>query len=506
MSHENSQSFLAFDLGAESGRAMLATLEGERLTLDEVHRFPNGILQLPDGLHWNFTTLWANLLEGLRRGADVARRRKTPLLSLGVDTWGVDFGLLGSGGQLLHVPIAYRDPRHAKSYDDALAKVGGDAIYDATGIQLMSINSLFQLLTIQREEPGLLPLTKQLLFVPDLLHYFFCGKKVTEASIASTSSFADPRTRGWATELLRKLGLPTNILPPIVQPGTVLGEILPYVAEETGADRGLKVVTPAAHDTASAIAAVPYDAEAGKKWAYISSGTWSLMGAELKQPVLTQAAKQANFTHEWGVDGTIRFLKNIAGLWLVQECRRQFAREGHDIDYGTLTDMARQAPSMHTLVNPAHPPLLIPGDLPGKIAAYARATGQPVPENPAQFVRCCLESLAMAYRHVLEDLESVLGYRVDVLHVVGGGGKNTFLNQLTADAIHRPVIVGPYEGTAIGNALVQALGIGAVRDLAHLRSIVRESFPIETYQPQADSLFDEHYPRYRKLVATRVAS
>jgi rhamnulokinase len=491
--------FVAFDLGAESGRAMLAALENDRITLEEVHRFTNGMLELPDGLHWNFTTLWAEMVEGLKRCAQLARSRSIELVSLGVDTWGVDFGLVGRSGQVLGLPFAYRDPSHDRAMQAAFDRVPRDRMYDATGVQIMWLNSVFQLLARHQQEPGLLHLAHRLLFIPDLLHYFFCGKAVNEATIASTSAFADPRTRSWATGLLASLGLPTHMLGEIVPPGTPLGETLPHIVRAAQLDAPLGVIAPATHDTASAVAAAPYDGSHGPHWAYISSGTWSLMGAELTAPIISPTSRAANFTNEWGVANTVRFLKNIAGLWLVQEVRRDYESQDRRYDYIQLTALAGEAEPLRTLVNPNDPSFISPGDMVRKITDFAERTGQPAPETPGQVVRCCLESLAFAYRAVLDELRQVLGHDIEVIHVIGGGGKNRLLNQFTADATNRPIVVGPFEGTAIGNALTQALGAGDVRDLAHLRHIVRRSTPLETFLPRNAPGFEGQYDRYLRL-------
>lgn len=498
------KAYLAFDLGAESGRAILATLTSERLALEEVHRFTHLPQRLPSGLHWNLTELWANLVEGLRKGAALARERGVELVSLGVDTWGVDFGLVGKSGQLLGLPFAYRDDRNPPAMKKAFDKLGEKAIYEATGIQFMPFNSLYQLLAQRDAEPATLEYAARMLFLPDLLHYFFSGKAVNEATIASTSQMIDPRTGDWAHKLLHGLSLPTHFLQPTTPAGTVIGQLREEIARITGAPT-IDVIVPGSHDTASAVAAVPVDASTSGNWAYLSSGTWSLMGAELDAPLINDATRDASFTNERGVGGKIRFLKNIAGLWLVQEVRRDYARRGQEFDYATLTSLAEQSEPMRTLINPDHAPFLAPDDMCAKIDRFAEATGQPKPTSPGQYVRCCLESLAFTYRVVLGRLESLLGRKIEVLHIVGGGGKNGLLNQMTADAIGRRVVVGPYEATAIGNALTQAMGRKDVRDLSHLRSIVRSSFELTAFEPRNSKGFDEQASRFESLLAQRQA-
>jgi len=501
------QGYVAFDLGAESGRAMLASIHGEgdeqRIELDEAHRFSNNIMQLPNGFHWDLTSLWLQMLEGLSKCVELAEQRDIKIVAIGVDTWGVDFGFIGRSGQLLGLPFAYRDPSHEEALESAIDAIGSEALYDATGVQIMWINSVIQLVARNRQEPELLKVADKLLMIPDILHYFFSGQAVNEATIVSTTAMADARTRDWSQKLIKDLELPGHMLGKIVPPGTSLGKLLPHIAKQAGLSdqNDVQVIVPATHDTASAVAAVPYDASSGKGWAYISSGTWSLIGAEIPGPVINQASREANFTNEWGVDNTIRFLKNVVGMWLVQECRRDFAAKGQELDYGQLAQMASEAEPMRTLIDPAHTDFRTPGDMLAKMTAIAKATGQPEPQKPGQFVRCCLESLAFAYRAVLDDLEKVLDKKIDVLHVVGGGGKNALLNQLTADAIGRPVIVGPFEATAIGNALTQALGTGQVTGLNHLRRIVRNSSDIQTFEPQATKTFDQHWDRYQQLVS-----
>ena len=501
--------YVAFDLGAESGRAMLAVVVTDPanpaagdIELEELHRFPNTMTRLPSGYHWNLVSLWDHLVEGLRRAVKAADLRGLPLVSLGVDTWGVDFGLVGKSGQVLGLPFAYRDARNEPAMRKAFEEVGQKAIYDATGIQFMNFNTLYQLVAQRDSEPATLQAAQRLLHTPDLLHYFFSGVMTHEDTIVSTSQMSDPATGQWDTKLLASLRLPTHFLGQVVPAGTKIGSLRPELAREVGLPDGktIDVIVPGSHDTASAVAAVPVDVAASRSWAFLSSGTWSLMGAELDAPIVTDASREAGFTNERGVAGKTRFLKNIAGLWLVQEVRRDLAKAGQEMDYETLTAMARQAPAFRTLVDPAHAPFASPGDMRAKITAFAQATGQPVPADAGQFVRCCLDSLALCYRQTMEGLEALLGRRIEVLHIVGGGGRNALLNQLTADALGRPVVVGPFEATATGNALTQAIGAGQVRDLPHLRAIVRASSQLETYQPANAAACEKQLPRYRELL------
>jgi rhamnulokinase len=481
---------------------MLAVLKQGRLTLSETHRFANTPRHLPDGLHWSLTELWGHLLEGLKRTAAAAKAQKVKLVSLGVDTWGVDYSLLGRSGQLLALPFAYRDDRNPPAMKATFRKASAKDIYQATGIQFMPFNTLFQLIAHHKAEPGILEQTHDMLMMPDLLHYFFSGEKVNEATIASTTQMVDPHTGKWDKKLVASLGLPTRMLGSIVPAGQTVGSLRDAIIQDLGLPelKGLKVIVPGSHDTASAVAAVPLDSSDRSQWAYLSSGTWSLIGAEIDKPVITDASRQAGFTNERGVGGKIRFLKNISGLWLVQECRRDLLRQGKEFTYAQLAQLAAEAKPMRTLLDPAHAPFASPGDMLAKITAFARSTGQPAPTTPGQFVRACLESLAMSYRGAMDTLESLLGYSIDKLHIVGGGGQNTLLNQMTADALGRPVIVGPFEATAIGNALTQAMGAGHVKDLAHLRRIVAASFAPRTFQPDATELYRAQAERYRNLL------
>jgi rhamnulokinase len=491
--------YIAIDLGAESGRVIIGVLENERVRLEEVHRFLHESVWLPTGLHWNITGIWREIIVGLQKAADWGRANRVELVSVGVDTWGVDWALVDKAGELVGTPHAYRDPRNSAAYDAVLAKLGADRIYRTTGIQFMALNSLCSLYAHSLDDLQAVVAADRLLFVPDLLHFWLSGERTTEATIASTSQMIDCHTGDWAREMVAELGLPTSILGPLTPPATTIGKLRSIIAEETGLPSGLRVVAPGSHDTASAVAAVP--AKGNSNWCYLSSGTWSLLGAELDAPCVSAAAQAGSYTNELGVGGTIRFLTNIAGLWLVQECRRDFARRMQEFDYATLTQLAGEAAAFQTLVDPGHGSFLLPGDMPQKIAEFARATGQRTPETPGQFVRCCLESLALTYSQKLSTLELILNRRFDVLHIVGGGGKNALLSQMTADAIGRPVVVGPYEATAMGNVLVQAMATNEVRDLGHLRRIVASSFELVTYPPASGADWDEAASRHEAFRA-----
>jgi rhamnulokinase len=479
---------LAFDLGAESGRGVLGLLDGRRLQLEVVHRFPNGAVRTLDTLHWDVLRLYGEMLNALR----LCAARHGGVDSLGVDTWGVDFALLGRDGSLLGNPRHYRDPHTEGVLEAAFARVGRAELFRQTGIQFMRFNTLFQLLALQRDRSPLLEAARNLLFIPDLFNYFFTGLKVNEYTDASTSQLLDPATRSWAYPLVEAFGLPTQVLGTLVQPGTVLGPLRASVAEETGV-APVPVIATASHDTAAAVAAVP---ATGGSWAYISSGTWSLMGVELPAPLVNEEALAANFTNEGGFGGTTRFLKNVMGLWLVQECRRAFERAGTPHSYEELMRLAAAAPPFVNLVDPDDPGFILPASMPAALAEFCRRTGQPAPDGVGATVRCALESLALRYRWVLEKLEALTGKRLEVIHVVGGGCQNELLCQLTADACDRPVLAGPVEATAAGNVLVQALGLRALRSLADAREVVRQSFEVRPYAPRDPGAWDGPYQRF----------
>ena len=485
--------FLAVDLGAESGRAVLGRFDGDRITLDEVHRFPNVPVRLPDGLHWDVLRIVEEVKRGIAEAAKIGGR----IESLGVDAWGVDFALLDRDGCLISNPYHYRDPRTERMDERAFDRMPREEIYETTGIQFMPINTLFQLLAM--EGSPLLGAAQTLLLIPDAINYWLTGAKVCEFTAASTTQLCDARTGGWARDLLEKMHLPDHIFGEIVPPGTRLGPLLPEVAEETGANGELPVTAVASHDTASAVVAVPAESE---NFAYISSGTWSLVGVELPKPAIAPEGMHANFTNEGGFGGTTRFLKNVMGLWLLQECRRTWAREGREYSYEELTHLAREAPVAGPLLDPDHPAFLPPGDMPERIRRFCRETRQSPPEEPGEVVWCVLESLALKYRWVLERAEEITGRRADVIHVVGGGVQNTLLCQLTADATRRPVRAGPVEATALGNLMVQAYGRGYLGSLEEIRAAVRSScVEVRDYEPAGSSEeWEDAYARLQRIM------
>lgn len=486
------RNLLAIDLGAESGRGIVGLYDGQRLVLDVVHRFPNGPVKTLDSSHWDVLRLHSEILTALRQ----AGGKFGGIDAVGVDTWGVDFALLGRGGTLLGNPRHYRDPHTNGVMELAFQKVSRDQVYRRTGLQFMQFNTLYQLLALQRDRSPLLDVAENLMFMPDLFHYFLTGMKVNEFTDASTSQMLDPVTRCWAYDLIGAFGLPTKIFGSIVEPGTVLGPLRASIATETDLVP-MPVIAPATHDTGSAVVAVPAK---GGSWAFLSSGTWSLLGTELLKPLVTDGTLAANFTNEGGVAGTTRLLKNIMGLWLVQECRRCWDRDGHSYSYDELILLAEVAPSFVSLIDPDDSVFFSPMSMPQAIGDYCRRTGQPVPADAGAVVRCCLESLALKYRYVLEKLESLVGKRLDTLHVVGGGSQNQLLCRWTADACGRPVLAGPVEATALGNVLVQMMGLGLIGSLTEAREVVRRSVEVTAYEPHDMRRWDEQYGRFTRLI------
>lgn len=491
------RAFLAIDLGAESGRAIIGIIDKNRLHLKELHRFPNGPVRLHNSLYWDVLYLFSEIKNAMRIAA---KDYGESLVSLGVDTWGVDFALLDRNGELLGIPHHYRDPRTTGMMEEAFRRVPKEEIYEQTGIQFMPINTLYQLLSMVVNKSPQLEVANTFLMIPDLFNYWLSGVKVCEFTDATTTQFYNPHQGDWARSLLERMDIPTHFLPEIIQPGTILGELLTEVQEETGLRR-LQVVAPACHDTGSAVAAVPVRS---RDVAYISSGTWSLMGVEVSKPIITPQSLEDNFTNEGGVCGTYRFLKNIAGLWLVQECRRIWSlEEGREYTYNELNGLALKAKPFVSFVDPDVPDFLHPAHMPQAIQQFCRRTGQSVPEDKGSIVRCALESLALKYRFVLERLEANLERKLDYVHIIGGGAKNDLLCQFTADATARAVIAGPVEATAIGNIIMQALAIGDINSLEEGRELVSNSFELITYEPKNVGAWEEAYKRFLKLIKSQ---
>ncbi|WP_034388934.1 rhamnulokinase family protein [Deinococcus sp. YIM 77859] len=467
---------VAIDLGASSGRVALGTVRDGKLVVEVLHRFSNGGVPVQGGLYWDVLGLWREILHGLRLAAGHG-----PIDSVGVDSWAVDYALLDEHDLLLDGVHHYRDPRTNGVMEALVAAVGRETIYDTTGIQFLPFNTAYQLAAHERQAPGLLGRARRLLLLPDLLHFWLSGRSVTERTNASTTQLYDPRRDEWAWPLLRAFALPAGLFPEIVPAGTVLGEIKPEIARETGLE-ATRVIAPATHDTASAVAAVP---ARGEGWAYVSSGTWFLVGVETPRPIMTPEALRHNLTNEAGVDGTTRLLKNVMGLWIVQECRRAWG----NVDYAELYAEAEAAPPGGPLIDPDDPRFLPPGpDMPGRVQRFCEETGQAVPGTRAQIVRCILESLALRTAQVLAQLEAVTGRVIHTVHVVGGGSQVHFLNGLIAEACNRRVIAGPVEATLIGNLLVQAEACGSI-PTGHRRTIVLASEPLHTFEPGTGTPF-----------------
>jgi len=480
---------LACDLGAESGRLMLGTIADGRLALEELHRFPNRVSRADDSLQWDIPRLFDELKAGLKKAAAL----KLPIASISTDSWGVDYVLLDARGKVMPPAFHYRDPRTALGVERVRSKVSWPEVFAQTGIQFMPLNTLYQLAA---EEPARLGEASRMLMIADAFNFWLSGTARIEESNASTTQLYDPRARLWSVKLLQSLELPAKLFPPIVSSGTRLGTLTPELALETGLGE-IAVIAGCSHDTAAAVAAVP---ASGENWAYLSSGTWSLLGLELSQPLLTDACRELNFTNEVGFGGSIRLLKNISGLWLVQECRREWAHAGQAFDYATLTRLATEAPPFVSLINPADQRFLAPSIMTTAMAEFCRETKQPVPATPGAFVRCALESLALLYRRTLRDIERLTGRRIERLHIVGGGSRNPLLNQFAANATQLPVFTGPVEATAAGNVLVQALALGEIPSLAEARKIVAASFPVERIEPRDEMDCAQAYQRFVNLI------
>ncbi|HEX7733593.1 MAG TPA: rhamnulokinase family protein [Ktedonobacteraceae bacterium] len=464
----------AVDLGAESGRIILGRFDGQQLLLEEVHRFANNPVTIHGHRFWNIPGLWDETLTGLRK----ARLLAGSLDSIGIDTWGVDYGLVDARGFLLGLPFQYRDQRTQGIMEQVCALIPREAIYECTGIQFLPFNTLYQLAAHEYSEPGALAQAHRLLMIPDLFHNWLSGSFVSERTNASTTQCWDPVSGTWAEELLKQLGLPTIILPPVIEPGTPLGPVLGEWREDLGS---AVVIAPATHDTGSAVAAAPVSDPEG--WGYISSGTWSLVGVELPQPLLSPEALRANYTNEGGVFGTTRFLKNVMGLWLLQECQRQWARDGHVMDYETLLADATGMPAFSALIDPDDPRFLAPANMPAAINAFLQEHRQTPLQAPAAFARCIMESLVLRYCEVFHQIYRLTGREVKRVHVLGGGARNAWLNQWLADALGTPIIAGPYEATAYGNALMQLVGLGDLQTLSEAR-IIAQRTPVRLFEPQ----------------------
>jgi rhamnulokinase len=462
----------AVDLGASSGRVIAGRVGPGRLELDQAHRFPNVPVRVLGTLHWDILRLLGDILDGIR-----ALGARSGLASIGIDAWGVDYGLIDQDGQLIGNPIHYRDERTLAVMPQVLARLPAEELYAITGIQQLPINTIYQLAAAAKTPA--LQAAGRLLLIPDLLAYWLTGNPGAEVTNASTTQLYDVRTRSWAFPVMERAGIPPRLFPSLRQPGEIIGDIRP----DAGAGVAVPVISVASHDTASAVAAVP---ASSPRFAYISCGTWSLAGMELEHPVLTEASRIANFTNETGIDGTIRYLRNVMGLWLLQECTRTWTAQGLDIDQDELVTQASREPPLRFVIDPDDPAFLPPGDMPARIAATCAAIGQGRPQTPAEVTRCILDSLALAHRRAITEVQQLSGRHADVIHLVGGGARNQLLCQLTADACGLPVVAGPAEATAIGNILVQARALGAApAELSAMRALVGQSQPLRRHQPRS---------------------
>lgn len=486
--------YLAFDLGAASGRAILGYLESNRLHIKELYRFSNGMLQVGEHLHWDIF----RLLEEIEKGLAVCAE-ETRIDSFAIDTWGVDFGFLDGEGEVLGMPYAYRDAHTQGAMEEFFKRMPRERIYNLTGIQFLPFNSLFQLQALKRDESSVLDAARDLLFMPDLFHYFLTGEKKTEFTFATTSQLYNPRKKAWEDELFDALGISKSLMQKIIQPGSFVGKLDSKIAKQLGWE-DVPVVAVASHDTGSAVASVPAQ---GKDWAYISSGTWSLMGIETENPIIDDLALRLNFTNEGGVEGTFRFLKNITGLWLVQKCREAWEPE-KEMSYGQLMAMAQEAEPFLFVVDPDWEGFLNPVDMPEAIQRYCLRTEQALPRSRAEFVRGICESLALKYRIVLDEIRQISSTPIQKIHVIGGGAKNRLLCQFTANATGLPVLAGPAEATSIGNIMMQSRAHGFIRSLAQMREVIRNSFDVTVHEPEKTKEWEEAYGRFQKILHTGV--
>jgi rhamnulokinase len=472
---------IAVDLGAESGRVIAVQFDGQALSLQPVHRFPNNPVQVRDTLHWDILRLWYEIQQGINAVAG-------EVASIGVDTWGVDFALLDQDKNLLANPVHYRDPRTKGMMAWVFERIPQRVIFDRTGIQFMVLNTLYQLASLARAKSPVLENAKYFVTIPDLINYWLSGQIVSEFTIATTTQLYNPHRKTWDTHILKGIGVSPDIFPKIIQPGTLLGEY-----------HGIPVIAPACHDTGSAVVAVPTTTP---NYAYLSSGTWSLLGVETQNPIINAAAFAANVTNEGGAFGTFRLLKNVMGLWLAQQCRVTWQQTVADYDYDELTRMAGEAEPFRSLIDPDDPGFFEPGDMPARIRSFCKRSGQPVPETPGQVMRTIYESLAFKYRYTLEKFITLTGNPVERLHIIGGGSQNELLNQMTANAIGRVVIAGPTEATALGNALMQLITLGELSTIQEGRELLSRSLPLTTYEPQETARWEAQYQRFESLLTT----
>lgn len=488
----NTFNFLAFDLGATSGRSILGTFDNGKLELRELTRFGNDILQIQGKYYWNIYSIYNSIKEGMRAAAslDIA------INAIGIDTWGVDFVYVAEDGTILNLPRSYRDPYTERSPEKYFKLIPKEEVYKLTGIQIMNFNSLFQLYAAKMEKSAALQSAKEILFLPDALSYLLSGNKACEYTIASTSQFLNPLTKKIENKLLEAIEVHPSVIPPLIKPGKVVGLLRDSIAKECGLNP-IPIIAVAGHDTASAIVSIPAK---NKKFAYISSGTWSLMGIEVDEPIINEQSYRMNFTNEGGVEGTIRFLKNITGMWLLEQCRKEWEQLGRTYTYDEIIKMAKTAKGFQCFVDPDDAVFANPESMIESIIKFCTDTGQSAPKEDAEFIRCIFESLALKYKYVLSCLCELSPHAIEVLHIIGGGSQNKLLNQFTANATGLSVVAGPYEATAIGNIMMQAKGLGLVKSLKEIRAIINESFTLESYEPQDTELWNNAYEKFLKLI------
>ncbi|MEM2220621.1 MAG: rhamnulokinase family protein [Ignisphaera sp.] len=487
---------LGFDLGAGSCRAMIGFIDEreKKVGVEELYRFPNYMIRIRESLYWDVLRIWHEMKQAIKLAY---RRYGDSLVSIGVDTWGIDFALLDERGELLGNPHTYRDPRTEGMMDEVLRIVPKERLYERTGIQFIRINTLFQIYSMVKANDPKLKVAKTFLMIPDLFNYWLSGVAVAEYTEATTSQFLDPGAKKWCFDILEMLGIPTHIFPDVIEPGTKLGKIEPRLASELGVSKEIEIVAPATHDTASAIAAGPMVSEnAG----YISSGTWSLVGVELPKPLINRKAMEYNFTNEGGAFNTITFLRNVQGMWLVEEIRRILADRGQQLSYDDILRIAKEAKSSKAFIDPDHEDFVAPEDMISAIMKYLENTKQEKPSNLGELFRIVFESLALKYRLVFEQAEDLLGRRLTHINIFGGGSRNWFLNQLTADFTNKTVYAGPDEATSIGNVLIQAAGLGIIGSLRELREYVRNSYQIKVFEPQYSKVHEDAYIRFLEIV------
>jgi len=488
---------LAFDYGASSGRGILGTYDGKKLSLKEIHRFSNDPVMLNGTFYWDILRLFHEMKKGILKCVQEGHNN---ISGIGVDTWGVDFGLIGPSGELLGNPVHYRDVRTQGMLEAAFNIIPKREIYEETGIQFMELNTLYQLLSMKLNNSPLLEKAKKMLLMPDLFNYFLTSEKFSEYSIASTTQMLNPRTGRWSDRLLSAMGIPQNILADIIDPGTVIGGTNKEIKDELTLKNSIPVIAVAGHDTASAVVSVP--AQEGK-FAYLSSGTWSLLGVELSEPIINETTFDLDYTNEGGYNRTTRLLKNIMGLWIFQECKRAWDKAGESYGYDELEEMAEKAEAFKCFINPDDDIFYRPGNMPEKIVKFCRETGQKVPEDKASIVRCIMESLALKYNMTIKGLEKIAGYNIPVLHIVGGGSRNLMLCRFTANAAEKNVITGPVEATSVGNLMCQLMALKEVSGLKEARELVAESFPTTVYTPSNTDAWKEAYERYKQILGMR---